>query len=349
MKYFDTKKSLPVLCSLLITACSGGGGGNNNVPHPPVEKRTVVAPQANTKSEPTKPAATTSPVVPVKESALFHSPNTAPKQNQIPSPQTTFDSPSPLDNIPIVKPATTSVQSLASHKERTSTLPVWTGTVQKKYSEGSWNHSPEKVPVFLIIPNENHRYTDDKLFQLTAKDIDLTKNNTSQEGNFQFSLADSSVYSGYYLDSQDNIQVNNNFVIAFDKNKEYTKKDITANFYNENGFNYAVLVGKTDYLRQVGDVRLFYQNGRVSGEIVDKRNNEVLFRFKDTLEKDPNMIQIVPDRDNPHGLVSHGPDNMFMKMHFINGKDGEPYKYVVGSGKAERYYGTLFATKKDKE
>ncbi|WP_240960277.1 hypothetical protein [Pasteurella multocida] len=30
MQYFDIKKSLPVFCSLLITACSGGGGGGSN-------------------------------------------------------------------------------------------------------------------------------------------------------------------------------------------------------------------------------------------------------------------------------------------------------------------------------
>ncbi len=36
MQYFDIKKSLPVFCSLLITACSGGGG-NNNPSHSPME------------------------------------------------------------------------------------------------------------------------------------------------------------------------------------------------------------------------------------------------------------------------------------------------------------------------
>ncbi|HEA3290543.1 TPA: hypothetical protein ACY39A_002004 [Pasteurella multocida] len=47
MQYFDIKKSLPVFCSLLITACSGGGGGNNPSQYPK-EVRPVVTEQAKT-------------------------------------------------------------------------------------------------------------------------------------------------------------------------------------------------------------------------------------------------------------------------------------------------------------
>ncbi|HEH9771543.1 TPA: hypothetical protein SIC81_001923 [Pasteurella multocida] len=345
MKYFDTKKSLPVLCSLLIVACSGGGGGGNNTPQSPIEKHAAVAPKTQKAAE--NPALAAQ--APVVNKAVVAAP-----ESIVSASVTALSTAKPdtIGNQPVTAiPAQSEAvkQVLSSQEEHNSIKPEWTGKEQTKYGARSWDHTPEKVPVFLLIPNKNHKYADDKLLELTATDIDLTKGKVPSEGNFQFSLVNSSVYSGYYLNSQDKMTVDTHFVIAFDKNKEYTKKDITADFYSEDGFNYAVLVGKTDYLRQVGNVSLFYKNGSVSGEIIDKRNNEVLFRFKNTIEKDPNLVQITPDKNNPHGLVSHGPDDMIMKMHFINGQNNEPYKYVVGSGKAERFYGTLFATKHNEE
>ncbi|MFK3559167.1 hypothetical protein [Pasteurella multocida] len=318
MKYFDTKKSLPVLCSLLITACSGGGGGNNNVPHPPVEKRTVVTPQTQKVTEKQIPSADTAKYLePQKEAPL----EKVPMNN--------------VDSIPSVTPVQKDSQ--------------WYGRRQGEYGSHVWNHHPEKVPVFDIIPNENHIYVDDKNFDVKPVDVDLTRG--PYYGDFHFQLddgyEDTRVYSGYYLSSDDNMRTKANYVFAFDKTKEYTEKNITAKFYNEKGFHYSVRDDRYNFIQQVGTVNMVYKDGSVSGEITTLVGRKPLFNFKNSSDKDPNEIMVSPHKNNPHGLVSHGPDDMFMNVHFINGENGEQHKYVVGSGRGERFYGTLFATQKE--
>ncbi|HHE3577342.1 hypothetical protein [Pasteurella multocida] len=346
MKYFDTKKSLPVLCSLLITACSGGGGGNNNVPHPPVEKRTVATTQ-QVAAKPTQPSE--SLVKRVPNNSENNPPSRESEKKASQTPPQTDSAKSTIQSTPAVIPDSTN--SLTSKKEQIQMSPEWIGKEEKKYAQYSWEHTPESIPVFKLIENNQYKYVDDKYFTLEPINLNLTKENQVKERSYQFSLLDSGVYYGHYLSSNDGIHPEYNFVIAFDKNREYTLKDITAEYYNSEGFNYAISDRmKGDYIWQVGDVRLFYTNGSVHGEIVEVNDGSktALFRFENTADRNPNQIVIVPERDNRHGLSPRG-DRMIMDMHFINGSDGEKYKYVVGHGNSDRYYGTLFATKKDKK
>ncbi|MDH3001705.1 hypothetical protein [Pasteurella multocida] len=370
MQYFDIKKSLPIFCSLFIAAC-GSSGGNKNATQPPIEKRTEVTTQTR-KSLPTPDATLKKNLVSTSQTTVI-SPAGSIKISEQLSTKPNLSSVSPrqipnnLVNKPISKesekkvllnahdtdnkdlallpnPTVTSVNS----KEQTPMLPQWTGMEEKKYEQALWEHTPKSVPVFKLI-NIQRKYEEDKYFTLESINLDLTQNSQVEEEAYQFSLVDSAVYYGHYLSSDDNIRAEDNFVIAFDKNREYTQKDITAEYYNPEGFNYAISDAiKDDYIWQVGDVRLFYKNGSVSGEIVEvnKGSKTTLFHFANMEEINPNQIILVPEKNNRHELSPRG-DRMIMDMHFINGSNDENYKYVVGHGHSERYYGTLFATKKE--
>ncbi|XWY21247.1 hypothetical protein ACNGTP_08700 [Bisgaard Taxon 45] len=345
MKYFDTKKSLPVLCSLLIAACSGGGGGNNNVPHPPVEKRTVVPKQKAAE----KPALST---------------HTESKPN-LATPTTVVNkavaaAPEPIMNASVTTYPTAKLEKLTPPKEETvkqvlpaqekhkSIAPEWTGTEQKQYRERSWNHSPEKVPVFKVIPNEKYQYSHEKLFEIEPIEVNLTEKNLSKKNDFNFKLVDDTIYFGYYLDSTDLIKTEYNYVIAFDKNKENIPEKLTAKYYSEKGFSYSVKTenNRGEYYPQAGDVYLSYTDGSIEGKIVDN-NKHTVFNLKNSSDNNPNQIMFVPDKENKYGFTPKGSDNMIMDVHFVEDKNGEKFKYIVGSGKADKYYGALFATKQE--
>ncbi|WP_343297611.1 hypothetical protein AAIB13_09325 [Pasteurella multocida] len=313
MQYFDIKKSLPVFCSLLITACSGGGGGNNPSQYPK-EVRPVVTEQAKTAKE-----------------VILPTPSIGSEQSS--------------QNV-IAKDAFNVSEKTHQHSkpEKIAKDINWTGSTVSSIGSTWWQHKPNNIPVFTLILNENQIYSDEKNFTLEQKHIDLTKNNILDEKYFHFTLLDSGIYYGNYLSSYDQMNAESNYVFAFDKDREYTGKDITANYYGNEGFKYSVKLGNT-YLSQVGDVHLIYREGKVSGEIFGQ-NNVKHFSFMNSNKIDPNSIVIVPEE--AHRYLSRN-DKMFLEMHFINGENGEKYKYIVGSGKTDKYYGALFATKQENQ
>ncbi|MFC1137837.1 hypothetical protein ACFGZQ_10680 [Pasteurella multocida] len=314
MQYFDIKKSLPVFCSLLITACSGGGGGNNPSQYPK-EVRPVVTEQAKTAKE-----------------VILPTPSIGSEQSS--------------QNV-IAKDAFNVSEKTHQHSkpEKIAKDINWTGSAVSSIGSTWWEHKPNNIPVFTLTFNKNKVYSDEENLTSKEKNIDLTKNKTLNEEDFHFTLVDSGIYYGDYLSSMDQRETEKNYVFAFDQEREYKEKDITAKYYNKEGFKYSVKLNNGSSIPQVGDVRLFYTNGSVSGEIVDDQNIKQ-FGFMNADEINPNIIVIVPDRENHHLSIG---DKMFLEMHFINGEHGEKYKYAFGKGHTDKYYGTLFATKYNEE
>lgn len=86
---------------------------------------------------------------------------------------------------------------------------------------------------------------------------------------------------------------------------------------------------------------LTFRNGKIYGKIYRyNRGRDDLFQ----LSGEGQNLTITPHKDNPHKLSPTGPDNMAMELNFINAEKTDK-KYVVGVGKAEKYYGLLFAEK----
>lgn len=337
MQYFDIKKSLPVFCSLLITACSGGGG-NNNPSHSPMEKRTVTIPQAQKVAE--KPALTiqtvvTSPTTPIKAPSLAPTIDTAPKQNPVPTAQITATLPAEPVKVPVLIPEVNKTLL------ETSTNPV----------KDSYNK--DAVFTYELIANPDADYSDQKL--ILKKEISYIKLNlginqdNKNAPSYIFNLLDDNVYYGFYRDTQDMNRIENKYTYAFKKEAE--------NFDNLQKFN-ATYEGQfwfssidTPNVPTVARAFLTYNNGRVDGEILAKHWNEKLFQITG-FDNNPRKVEIFPTVEylpNSGTRLTKGatsPHRFQMDLHFINSTNGEKNKYLVGPGSTEQYWGVLGMEKK---
>lgn len=338
MQYFDMKKSLPVFCSLLITACSGGGGGgSNNSNHQAHPVNQVPAPVLATVAKPELPK----PVAPIEETVQA-------EENVV-------------EEKPLVATATiqAAVQSnIYSAKAPTQTSDNkksvnWQGESISEKGNHDFSYSKEAVFTRHLVTNPNAVYeTDPNLISKDIKYITLTDgyNQDNKNGpNYELNLLDENVYYGYYRDSQDMNHVENIYVYGFKKEAENqdSLQFLTANYQGEFLFSTAT----NPNVPVLGRTILNYKEGKAKGEILERDNNYKLFDIYVNERPNQAILSPVAERLPASDIVmdtrKNSSDRISIDLHFIKGKDNQENKYIVGQGGNEKYWGVLGLEKKD--
>nr|ACS44728.1 outer membrane lipoprotein [Pasteurella multocida] len=331
MKQIVLKTSLLMTLSSLLVACSGGGGSAGNRADRVEEKAQPVQSNSEPSSTPIKHPMTNSATNTSLHDKLSMSSHDTSKEN---SQQSSFQAPLEQEKN---QPAQENL--------------TWTGYHVSQWGNASNNVDKDNVTVFTFV-KYNSQYNDDPVFDKTktqSKTISLVDGkNENKEHYYHFTLKDDLFYYGSYgQPSSDYKKIEENYIYAIkpDAINNENINALTATYHQEDGFIYSVLsdvnrVG-SEYIPQYGNVSVTIQNGKIYGEIYrHNRGYDDLFKLS---EEGRNLI-LTPHKNNPYDLSPTGPDNMTMELNFINAEKTDK-KYVVGVGKAEKYYGLLFAEK----
>ncbi|AAK03598.1 hypothetical protein ACFGZG_10285 [Pasteurella multocida] len=326
MQYFDIKKSLPVFCSLLITACSGGGGGgSNNSNHQAHPVNQVPAPVLHVAAKPQQhveqEVIEKKPPVPVTRTASQSSFYSAKAPSQV------------------------------SHDKRSV---HWKGESVSEKEHLDFSYSKDAVFTRHLVTNPNAVYsTDPNLISKDIKYITLTTTGYNQDNksgpNYELNLLDENIYYGYYRDSQDMNHVENIYVYGFKKDAENQDnlQFLTANYQGEFLFSTAT----NPNVPVLGKAVLNYKEGKAKGEILERDSNYKLFDIYVNERPNQAILNPVAERLPTSDLImntrKNSPDRVTIDLHFIKGQDNQENKYIVGQGGNEKYWGVLGLEKKE--
>ncbi|HDR1027164.1 TPA: hypothetical protein QB360_002066 [Pasteurella multocida] len=330
MQYFDIKKSLPVFCSLLITACSGGGGGgSNNSNHQAHPVNQVPAPVLHVAAKPQQHV------------------------EEIQAEEKVVEL-EPLVNV--AQPIESSNLSLTESPKKPADNKIskqWEGESIAKWRKTDFNYSKDAVFTRHLVENPKAIYDTDP--NLISKEIQYIKLQLGDNvdnvdaPNYELNLLNENAYYGFYRDSQDMNHVENIYVYGFKKDAENHEnlQSLTANYEGEFLFSTATNLNVT----VTGRVVLKYQEGKAKGEILERDIDYKLFDI--SVDKKPNQAILNPVVEALPGsnikLVNHpnSPDRITVDLHFIKGQDNQENKYIVGQGGNEKYWGVLGLEKKE--
>lgn len=344
MKELVIKTSLFIGLSSLLVACGGGSDTNAESSHEAqqvnptaVNSQPQVEPKTHNETQPEKQLEKEQPQDREDKNQL--QPEQPKNQN------TREDKPA---HTPSSQPAVVKVYADSDINTE------WFGMKTSKYhSPTVINENRNNVEIYDLVlvenPDDQTKYDKTKSKQTTIalRKEGETSHYSHGKLNYSFDLVDGNIYYGYYLKPEADYK--NSYLTysyAFDKSIENNDSlaNYSAKYSQHGGFSYSVKI-KNDYIPQVGDVDLIYTNGRISGEITNPHSSEVNNKIFDLEGKERELI-IRPNKDNEYKLSSNGGDNMSMQLHLINSNQKE---YIIGAGKAENYYGVLFAEKKENE
>ncbi|HHE3594890.1 putative transmembrane protein [Pasteurella multocida] len=345
MQYFDIKKSLPVFCSLLITACSGGGGGNNPSQYPK-EVRPVVTEQAKTAKEKSKYSDLGNHKEPEVENKLKEQP----KVSLLPEQQEKIPSKIPLET-------------------EKANISLWKGKSQRQKGASKFSnktdddiYNKEHIVIQNLTVSENP-YNSNKII-ITEKEItlsinkDVHSNSIKQQENdatsYDFSLLNENAYYGYYNEaSEDHSEIYTVYVLGYKESMAYTpEQNLNANY--KGGFWYTAHDKK--YVGYQGDAELLYANGEATGNVYKKGRNDndsLLFKIKSNGK--PDQLVFMPQQVNipngPNDLAigneKRNPDGLIMNVTFVKGNSSGKDDAIIGSGENDKYRAIL-GLKKEK-
>lgn len=342
MKELVIKTSLFIGLSSLLVACGGGSDTNAESSHEAqqvnptaVNSQPQVEPKTHNETQPEKQLEKEQPQDREDKNQL--QPEQPKNQN------TREDKPA---HTPSSQPAVVKVYADSDINTE------WFGMKTSKYhSPTVINENRNNVEIYDLVltkeQNDSKPIYDQNKSKQTTIALHTEGKNSNEKLDYSFDLVDGNIYYGYYLKPEADYK--NSYLTysyAFDKSIEDNRSlaNYSAKYSQHGGFSYSVKI-KNDYIQQFGDVDLIYTNGRISGEITNPHSSEVNNKIFDLEGKERELI-IRPNKDNEYKLSSNGGDNMSMQLHLINSNQKE---YIIGAGKAENYYGVLFAEKKENE
>lgn len=342
MKELVIKTSLFIGLSSLLVACGGGSDTNAESSHEAqqvnptaVNSQPQVEPKTHNETQPEKQLEKEQPQDREDKNQL--QPEQPKNQN------TREDKPA---HTPSSQPAVVKVYADSDINTE------WFGMKTSKYhSPTVINENRNNVEIYDLVltkeQNDSKPIYDQNKSKQTTIALHTEGKNSNEKRDYSFDLVNGNIYYGYYLKPEADYK--NSYLTysyAFDKSIENNDSlaNYSAKYSQHGGFSFSVKIGN-DYIQQFGDVDLIYTNGRISGEITNPHSSEVNNKIFDLEGKERELI-IRPNKDNEYKLSSNGGDNMSMQLHLINSNQKE---YIIGAGKAENYYGVLFAEKKENE
>ncbi|MGC6406904.1 hypothetical protein ACNO7K_10785 [Bisgaard Taxon 45] len=344
MKYFDTKKSLPVLCSLLIAACSGGGGGGNKAPQSPIEKHAAVAPKTQKAAE--NPALAAQ--APVVNKAVVAAPESIVSASVAPSPTA-----KPTTTSVTVKTETMSTQPEKAMEDR-SERSLWKGECKSATICNNNGDASNDVTVYTLtlIENATPQYsTTDKLVSKTHKITLKLGNNKEKDYNFTL-LGENDNPVGYYGyrhtigNKPDAIQAEVLYAIDSQFESKQQHPQMKANYKKERGFIYAATHPTNHGTKNYGDVELVYDMGKISGKIYDSAFDKSRFKKPKIFNiETQNDTVVIKPLENLQGTIQPG-DRAELKYIFADSQKGKAdHKYIFGIAKGDSWAGVLSAEK----
>ncbi|TDQ59701.1 hypothetical protein EDC45_0359 [Mesocricetibacter intestinalis] len=228
----------------------------------------------------------------------------------------------------------------------------FTETVNKdgKNKDSRWNSTQnitkDAIPVYEIsrIKDRKGRIILDHKQEIIAKAKDRGRFNS-----YKFDLLGQEGFYGYYFNTHRG-QIFVNYAYGFDKSLENKNvpADMTATYSKQGGFVYTLdypEIGKNlrDSSVSKADVNIQFQKGNiVKGEILDPSSKEQLFK----IEKGNSINQLVFTPTDPSAFGSLTKDKGIADVNYLNSaKDKNDHKYLVGTVKANNWYGVLAAEK----
>ncbi|MDO5055062.1 MAG: hypothetical protein Q4D86_07035 [Pasteurella oralis] len=331
MKKSLLKISLAVTLSSLLIACGGGGGGGSNSGNP---------------SQPIQPA---------------------PKPAPDPAPQPKPPAPNPQPDPPAPKPQPNDPMPHPREPETPPKANEWSGKCESSQDFCTLVPS-NKINIYDLVTTEDtgvgHDVTTEKeqTITLILENNEYQKiysSNRDSNSNYSFTLLSAKSTSGdiYYGYRQ---RANNNkngrhydFIYAY--RSELAAKipdNYTAYYEKSDGFIYSPLnLASTsdNNLLFKGNVKLTYNNGKVTGWVEGGTQSEAIFKIygegTNLIVESTNAVT-APISPNQKGEIN---------VHFIDSTKGaNDYKYLVGTGKSQNgadktgWVGVLFAEKQSK-
>ncbi|TDQ59706.1 hypothetical protein EDC45_0364 [Mesocricetibacter intestinalis] len=340
----DYKKLFSALClSACLAACSGGGGGNNTPQNPPRGNQPPqqTPPQGQQPQQPQQPDKGQQPPQPQR-------PDSGPQLPQ--PPQQNPEAPPPAK--PEIPP-----QNQPEPAPKQPDTPRETGySVLKVNHTGSYTAklpvTKNKVPVYDIVKGSKNSLGEDILEQ---EEITVAVPAKAENGNYELKSIDknneSEAFFGYFREiTPDSKNLFVNYIYGFERSLENKNvpENLTAKYYKENGFMYSLRRlnqqgGSLDNVVNTATVNIEFQNGKISkGHIYQSGGASDLF----TIEKGATVNQLVLTPTEHLGSGNLQGDKAVLEGHFVDSaKDKKDYRYLVGSVKAENWYGVLAAEK----
>ncbi|HDR1022419.1 TPA: hypothetical protein QB352_001689 [Pasteurella multocida] len=336
MKKAIIKTSVLIGLSSLLVACGGGSDtnaeSNKEAPQvtPKVNAQPQVEPKGNTETQPKKQLEKEQPQDREEKNKV---------QPELPK------TPSEKDNTANTNSEQPVVVKVYSNNDINT---EWDGMKTSKYdSPTSINGNRHKVEIYDLVlietPDDDKPIYDQSKSKPNTIVLDRDGNTANKTLDYSFDLVNGNIYYGYYLKPEDDHKKPYiTYSYAFEKSLENKNSlaNYSAKYSKYRGFLYSVKIGN-GYIPQAGNVDLVYTNGKISGEITNPNSVEVNNKVFD-LEGQERALVIRPNKENEYGLSPTGGDNMSMNLRLINSNQKE---YIVGAGKADKYYGVLFAEK----
>ncbi|MFD1805928.1 hypothetical protein ACFSAV_05990 [Pasteurella oralis] len=262
MKKSLLKISLAVTLSSLLIACGGGGGGGSNSGNP---------------SQPIQPA---------------------PKPAPDPAPQPKPPAPNPQPDPPIPKPQPNDPMPHPREPETPPKANEWSGSCESSSSDFCNTELSNKVKVYTLKTVENSAFPHDvtteteQIITLTLDNNETKKVYSPSEGTdsaYNFILLSSNnthgdVYYGYRQRANNNKNGRHyDFIYAYRSELAANIPDnYTAYYEKSNGFIYSPLnLASTsdNNLLFKGNVKLTYNNGKVTGWVEGNKQAEPIFQI----------------------------------------------------------------------
>ncbi|TDQ59705.1 hypothetical protein EDC45_0363 [Mesocricetibacter intestinalis] len=319
----DYKKCLSALfLSACLAACSGGGG--NNAPQNP--------PRSNQPPQQIPPSQS-----PDKKPEQPQSPESGkkPEQPKLPDSERNPQQP-PKVEAPQVEAQGYFTETVNSK-----------GINKDMYWNNASDISKDSIPVYNISFTRNGEKVINKKESVRVK-APVVNN----EFSYELSLLGERGFFGYYTDLNENNNIFLNFAYGFDRTLENSvlPSDITATYKKKGGFLYTVaqMIGNGN-LGYDGvfksDVSIKFHNGKISqGEITYPNLGVKQFDIKQGSSVKQFIITPTDSFLNENRGIKL--DKGVADIHYLNSSKGtNDYKYLVGSVKAENWYGVLAAEK----
>ncbi|TDQ59707.1 hypothetical protein EDC45_0365 [Mesocricetibacter intestinalis] len=342
----DYKKLFSALClSACLAACSGGGGGNNVPQNPPRSNRPPqqTPPQGQQPQQPQQPDKGQQPPQPQRPDSGPKLPQ-PPQQNPEAPPSAKPEippqnQPEPAPKQPDMPQETgysvLSVNHTGSYRVNSSHLITKDRVLIYKVEQGGKNNLGEEILKQTLIEVAVPAKAENGSYEL--KSID--KNNKSE------------AFFGYFREiTPDSKDLFVNYIYGFERSLENqdVPENLTAKYYKEDGFMYSISRldqkgGSLDNVINTATVNIEFQGGKISrGQIYQSGGEGDLFK----IEKGPidGTLTLTPTQYLEGGALVR--DKASMDVHFVDSaKDKKDYRYLVGSVKAENWYGVLAAEK----